>query len=68
MGCTVIQAEGVIDVDIAEAAADTAYAHSTTLIGEDTDLFILLLQMANHCILDRTVSQEAVQKCTTSIA
>ena len=42
VGCTVIQAKGIADVDIVKATISTAYAHSTTLIGEDTDLLILL--------------------------
>ena len=46
VGCMVIQAEGDADVDIAKAAANTAYSYSTTLIGEDTDLLIILLYYA----------------------
>ena len=42
----VIQAEGVADADIAKAAVITACAHPTTLIGEDTELLILLLHYA----------------------
>jgi 5'-3' exonuclease len=46
VGCSVIQAEGDADVDIAKAAVSTASVHTTTLIGEDTDLLILLLHYA----------------------
>ena len=42
-GCHVIQAEGDADVDIAKAAVLAAESKSTTLIGEDTDLLVLLL-------------------------
>lgn len=42
-GCTVINAPGDADVDIAKAAIEASQHHSTTLIGEDTDLLILLL-------------------------
>ena len=41
--CTVIQAKGDADVDIVKAAVAMSYKKSTTLIGEDTDLLILLL-------------------------
>ena len=43
MGCVVIQADGDADVDITMAAVNAASTHSTTLIGEDTDLLVLLL-------------------------
>lgn len=46
-GCTVIQTEGDADVDITKAAVNSALEHSTTLIGEDTDLLILLLHFAD---------------------
>ena len=45
-GCHVIQAEGDADVDIAKAAVSMSGYKSTTLIGEDTDLLILLLYHA----------------------
>ena len=45
-GCHVIQAEGDTDVDIVKAAVLMSGYKSTTLIGEDTDLFILLLYHA----------------------
>ena len=41
--CTVIQAKGDADVDIVKAVVTMAANKSTTLIGEDTDLLILLL-------------------------
>ena len=49
VGCTVIQALGDADVDIAKTAVDTTILHSTTLIGEDTDLLMFLL---HYCIPD----------------
>ena len=50
VGCTVIQTAGDADVDIAKTAVDMACVHSTTLIGEDTDLLILLL---HYCMADK---------------
>ena len=41
--CTVIQAKGDANVDIVKAAVAMSYKESVTLIGEDTDLLILLL-------------------------
>ena len=46
--CNVIQAEGDADVDIVRAAIEKAKTQSTTLIGEDTDLLILLLHYADE--------------------
>jgi hypothetical protein len=42
MGFVTIQAEGDADVDITKAAANAASTHSTTLIGENTYLLVLL--------------------------
>ena len=42
-GCEVIQAEGDADTDIVKAAVKMSASKSTTLIGEDTDLLVLLL-------------------------
>ena len=42
-GCDVIQAEGDADVEIAKTAISISAFKSTTLIGEDTDLLVLLL-------------------------
>ena len=41
--CTVVNALGDADVDIVKAAVEASHLHTTTLIGEDTDLIILLL-------------------------
>ena len=46
-GCHVIQAEGDADVDIVKAAVTMSTTRSTTLIGEDTDLLMLLLYHGN---------------------
>ena len=43
---TVINALGDADVDIVKAAVEASTLHSTTLIGEDTDLSVLLLYHA----------------------
>jgi len=42
-GCHVIHADGDADVDIVKAAITMSSYKSTTLIGEDTDLLVLLL-------------------------
>lgn len=42
-GCHVLQAEGDADLEIVKAAVTMSTTKSTTLIGEDTDLLILLL-------------------------
>ena len=42
--CHVIHAEGDADVDIAKAAITASSYSSTTLIGKDTDLLVLLLK------------------------
>ena len=51
MGCHTIQAEGDADLDIVKAAVAMSAYKSTTLIGEDTDLLVLLLYHApaNDC-------------------
>ena len=46
-GCNVINASGDADVDIVKAAVESSHLHSTTLIGEDTDLFVLILYHAH---------------------
>lgn len=46
--CSVINAPGDADVYIAKAAVESAHQRSTTLIGEDTDLLVLLLHYANE--------------------
>ncbi|KAF0043587.1 hypothetical protein F2P81_004924 [Scophthalmus maximus] len=45
-GCTIINALGDADVDIVKAAVKASEHQLTTLIGEDTDLPILLLYYA----------------------
>ena len=47
VGCNVIQSSGDADVDIVKAAVKEANLHSTAVIGEDTDLLVLLLYHAN---------------------
>ena len=42
-GCKVINASGDADVPIARAAVEASVEQVTTVIGEDTDLLILLL-------------------------
>ena len=50
-GCHTIQAEGYADVDVVKAAVAMSAYKSTTLIGEDTDMLVLLLYQAaaNDC-------------------
>ena len=47
-GCTVINAEGDADRDIVKAAIASSEHQITTLIGEDTDLLILLLHHMDY--------------------
>ena len=47
-GCEVIHAHGDADVDIVKAATASAKRRDTTLVGEDTDLLILLLHYAER--------------------
>ena len=42
-GCHVTQSPGDADVDIVKAAVERSHHCTTTLVGEDTDLLILLL-------------------------
>ena len=48
-GCFVINAEGDADYHLVQAAIAASRSHITTLIGEDTDLLVLLLY---HATLD----------------
>jgi hypothetical protein len=43
MGCHVIQSSGDADADIVKATVERSRHCTTTLVGEDTDLLILLL-------------------------
>jgi len=45
-GCTVVNAPGDADVIMVKAAVEKSLQHTTTLIGEDTDLLVLLLYYA----------------------
>ena len=51
-GCHVIQSSGDADVDIAKATVERSRVCTTTLVGEDTDLLILLLHYS------RTVNKD----------
>ena len=42
-GCAVVRAENNADVDLVKAAVAVASSKSTTVVGEDTDLLVLLL-------------------------
>jgi len=44
--CTVVNALGDADVDIVKTAVEASCLHTTTLIGEDTALLVLLLYYA----------------------
>ena len=46
-GCSVINAAGDAGVDIVKAAVEESQKQSTTVIGEDTDLLVLLLFYAD---------------------
>ena len=45
--CTVVNAHGDACVDIVKTAVETSLHHTTTLMGEDTDLLVLLLYYAH---------------------
>ena len=45
-GCTVFNTTGDADVEIVKAAVKASEHHTTTLVGEDTDLLMLLLYYA----------------------
>ena len=47
-GCTVVNSIGDADVDIVRAAVESSLLLTTTLIGEDTDLLVLLLHYAQR--------------------
>ena len=47
VGCHFIQTKGDADVDIVKPATEHSRLHSTTLIGEDIDLLVLLLYYAD---------------------
>ena len=70
-GCNVINASGDADVDIVKAAVESSHLHSTTLIGEDTDLFVLLLYHTHaeyKNLYFRSDTKAKATKCTTSTA
>ena len=46
-GCHVIQSPGNADVDIAKATVERYHDYTTTFIGEDTDLLILLFHYSS---------------------
>ena len=61
-GCRVIQASGDADIDIVKATVDCSQLCSTTLVGEDTDLLILLLYYAgteNEAIYFRSDTKQS---------
>jgi len=47
-GCHVIQSPGYADVDIVKATVERSRLCTTTLVGEDTDLLILLLRYSRR--------------------
>ena len=47
-----VNAHGDADVDIVKTAVDTYLRHITTLIGEDTDLLVLLLYYAQGEVIN----------------
>ena len=44
-----IVAEGDADVDIVRAAVNSSQSSLTTVVGEDTDLLVLLLHYGREC-------------------
>ena len=47
-----VNAHGDADVDIVKKAVGTSLQHNTTLIGEDTDLLVLLLYYAHGEVMN----------------
>ena len=50
--CIVVNAHGDADVDIVKTAVETSLQHTTTVIGEDTDLLVLLLYYAQGEVMN----------------
>ena len=50
--CTVVNAHGDAYMDIVKTAVETSLQHTTTLIGEDTDLLVLLLYYAQGEVMN----------------
>jgi hypothetical protein len=62
-GCTVVNSIGDADVDIVRAAVESSLLLTTTLIGEDTDLLVLLLHYAQSREIVRAfISDQTSQK------
>ena len=55
--CTVVNSLGDADVDIVQAAVRSSLLHTTTLIGEDTDLLVLLLYYAQSDNMGHNIRQ-----------
>ena len=68
--CTVVNAHGDADVDIVKTAVETPLQHTTTLIGEETGLLVLLLYYAKGEVInsDQTSPKRMdLLTCITSI-
>ena len=50
--CTVVNAHGDADVDIVKMAVEPSLKHTTTLIGEDTDILVVLLYYAQGDVMN----------------
>ena len=50
--CIVVSAHGDADVDIVKTEVETSLQHTTALIGEDTDLLVLLLYYAQGEVMN----------------
>lgn len=62
-GCEVINAPGDADVEIVKNAVQSAVTRSTTLIGEDTDLLVLLLFYAKATDKDLYFRSDKAKAC-----
>ena len=56
--CDVIHAEGDADLDIVKTTISASSEKTTTLIGEDTDLLVLLLYYASLCNDKNSISAQ----------
>ena len=64
-GCNVIQSPEDADVDIVKATVERSCLCTTTLVGEDTDLLILLLHYSrrdNEAIYFRSDANKQIKK------
>ena len=65
VGCTVLQATGDADLLIVQTAVQTARSHNTVLVGDDTDLLVLMLYHGEMDTNDLFFKPEPKQRSKT---